>query len=200
MIAADDFIHLANMWRAGRKVDVVAKLKEWEKAPKDDVAAILHEVWIKRIFPSSSYQKFESAVKKVFEGEGYEVRRAQVVDFMAEKGVCLAVECKNDYGGGKIYEGIGQLLFYKWDSKDDKSLLILAVPKQPSDKLVAFAKSLGVSIRVVEFQNPIKKEKRELIKRLYIEKRFTANKIAEMLGVSERYVWHIMQGWKNGGN
>ena len=154
MLTYKDFFILGDLWRQGCYFEVAAKLKEWEREDKDETARILYRIWFDRLFGkrySREALEFERRIKRIFEEAGLETREAPIIDFLAidDKGRRAAIECKNSNSKAKIYEGIGQLLYYKWKTRDDKSALMLVIPKRPEGdaaSIIAFARSLGICI------------------------------------------------------
>jgi len=151
IVTEDDFKSLKTLWNEGKKLDVALKLKEWEHKEKTTGAKLLYKIWIRRINEKHDYSEaynFESDILKSIEMAGFIVKKVPIIDGLAQIGTeQIAVECKHSSQKSKIYEGISQLLYYKWRTKNNDALLVLIISGKCKDiHLLKFAQSMGVTI------------------------------------------------------
>lgn len=156
VLDADDFKELTQLYYAGKKLEIAAKLAAWENVKKTELAEIFYRFWVNRMFPNRNFRDagrdFEKAVVDSWKQAGCEVTPSPIVDFVATdgEGRRYAVECKKTRDRGKIFEGIAQLLYYRWMTGDTQSHLILTCLRIPNKNIHRFAASLGVIIYPVE--------------------------------------------------
>ena len=204
LLDEEDFKKLRLLWNAGKKHEVASKLAFWKDRKKTRVAELLYEFWVRAIFrseQSKAWRKFEIDVMETFKQGGWNVKPSPIVDFIATKnGISYAVECKRSSQREKIFEGIGQLLYYRWVTGDADSKLILVVLEVKDKAYLEFAQSFGIDIRskedIAKEYSTQRKEQiislASILEREGVPHKKIASKLAKLTPYDETYILKLL--------